>query len=280
MGFWSGFEGLTGHKPGAFKGFNLKDILDKDMWERRERLNQGRRLEETGIPDTTMVYRGRGKPGAFGPVVGQQRQAQETPQVIPQAHQARHSRVVAGVYPPANVTTQGISWPNIQAQMLRDPLKGAGSMRIPTEELMGTQRQRVQQNPRQFRVSDMMIPTSDLTAEKKTVRTEYDDPNKSNTTVQTVVEKGKPSSIMNLVNQTYPQLNRTNQRAGYQTWPRHSGNAPGGFEGLLNRVVGWEGFNPASWAELARKRYEEDMRRRAAWQLKPSGSLTDRQMRY
>ena len=37
MGFWSGFEELTGHRPGAFKGFSLKDILDKDMWERRER---------------------------------------------------------------------------------------------------------------------------------------------------------------------------------------------------------------------------------------------------
>ena len=55
MGFWSGFEGLTGHQPGAFKGFSLKDILDKDMWERRERLNQGRRLEETGVPDTIVA---------------------------------------------------------------------------------------------------------------------------------------------------------------------------------------------------------------------------------
>ena len=40
MGFWSGFEGLTGHQPGAFKGFSLKDILDKDMWERTQRIRQ------------------------------------------------------------------------------------------------------------------------------------------------------------------------------------------------------------------------------------------------
>ena len=70
MGFWSGFEGLTGHRPGAFKGFSLKDILDKDMWERRERLNQGRRLEETGVKDTTAIYKGMAKPGLFGDVVG------------------------------------------------------------------------------------------------------------------------------------------------------------------------------------------------------------------
>ena len=70
MGFWSGFEGLTGHRPGAFKGFSLKDILDKDMWERRERLNQGRRFEETGVPETTNWYRGRGRPEMMGPRVG------------------------------------------------------------------------------------------------------------------------------------------------------------------------------------------------------------------
>ena len=40
MGFWSGFEGLTGHQPGAFKGFSLKDILDKDLWERKQRIRQ------------------------------------------------------------------------------------------------------------------------------------------------------------------------------------------------------------------------------------------------
>ena len=67
MGFWSG---LTGHQPGAFKGFSMTDIFDKDMWERRERLNQGRRLEETGVPDTTAIYKGMAKPGMFGDVVG------------------------------------------------------------------------------------------------------------------------------------------------------------------------------------------------------------------
>ena len=71
MGFWSGFEGLTGHKPGAFKGFSLKDIIDRDMWERRELLGgrQSRQFENTGVVPTTNVYKGMGKEGMFGDVV-------------------------------------------------------------------------------------------------------------------------------------------------------------------------------------------------------------------
>jgi hypothetical protein len=77
MGFWSGFEGLTGHQPGAFKGFSFKDILDKDMWERRERLGgrQSRQFENTGVVPTTNWYTGggttgRGRPEMMGPKVG------------------------------------------------------------------------------------------------------------------------------------------------------------------------------------------------------------------
>ena len=72
MGFWSGFEGLTGHQPGAFKGFSLKDIIDDDLWKRHERLGgrQSRQFEETGVVPTTAWYRGRGRPEMMGPRVG------------------------------------------------------------------------------------------------------------------------------------------------------------------------------------------------------------------
>jgi len=74
MSFWTGLlGGMTGHQPGAFKGFNLKDILDEDkrkLWVEHERLNQGRQLEETGAPETTWWYKGMGKPGLMGPKVG------------------------------------------------------------------------------------------------------------------------------------------------------------------------------------------------------------------
>ena len=86
MGFWSGFEGLTGHQPGAFKGFSLKDILDKDMWERTQRIRQqpgwseasgryekvGEPLfdERTGEKMMTNWYKGRGRPELMNPRVG------------------------------------------------------------------------------------------------------------------------------------------------------------------------------------------------------------------
>jgi hypothetical protein len=74
MAFWTGLlGGMTGHQAGAFKGFSLKDILDEDkrkLWVEHERLNQGRQLEETGVPETTWWYKGMGKPELMGPKVG------------------------------------------------------------------------------------------------------------------------------------------------------------------------------------------------------------------
>ena len=224
MAFWTGLEGLTGHRPGAFSGFRMKDILDKDMWEMRERLNQGRRLEETGVPDTTAVYRGMGKPGAFGPVVGQPRQAPVQPQV------AKRNFPTPGVYPPANVTTQGISWPSIQSQRLMDPRISSG-------------------------------PGFTGEAEKTTVKKIIDDPNTPNTITETIKEK-VPSSIMNLVNQTYPHLDRTNQIGNAQVWPRLGGNIPGGSQGLLQRAMNWEGFSADAWKDLIRRKWEERQRQR------------------
>jgi len=53
----SGVRGLAEALTGSnFAGFKMRDIFDKDRWTRRERVNQGRRLEETGIPDYTYDY--------------------------------------------------------------------------------------------------------------------------------------------------------------------------------------------------------------------------------
>jgi len=46
-------EALTGSN---FAGFRIGDIFDEDRWSRREREHQGKRLEETGIPDYTYDY--------------------------------------------------------------------------------------------------------------------------------------------------------------------------------------------------------------------------------
>ena len=87
MGFWSGFEGLTGHQPGAFKGFSLKDIIDDDLWKKKQRTWSGKmlpqgateaerqrdlRFSRGGEPMMTNWYKGRGAGGV--PIQGDQRE--------------------------------------------------------------------------------------------------------------------------------------------------------------------------------------------------------------
>ena len=219
MGFWSGFEGLTGHRPGAFKGFSFKDILDKDMWERRERLGgrQSRQFEETGVVPTTNWYKGMGRPEMMCPRVGaadvssgtQPRMGvgrdrpfpitppamaiQESPRVDktfpPFAEQ--HAEIMRNRYPRISQDTLRAArpWPNIQAQMLPDPSQGVRGMRIPTAELMGTQVPQVQPNRRPFQISNMKIPPAELMGDKKTVREIFADPTKSDKITETITQK-------------------------------------------------------------------------------------------
>jgi hypothetical protein len=203
MGFWSGFEGLTGHRPGAFKGFSFKDILDDDLWKRHERLGgrQSRQFEETGVVPTTAWYRGRGRPEMMGPRVG----AAGVPPVDPAAivresprvdktfppFAEQHAEIMRKRYPRISQDTLRAARPlaNIQAQMLSDPLQGVGSMRIPPAELMGTQVPQVQPNRRPFQMSDMTIPPAELMGDKKTVKKIFADPNKSDEITETVTQK-------------------------------------------------------------------------------------------
>jgi len=71
MSFWTGLEALSGHKPGAFTGFSMKDLFEKDMWEIRDRLGgkQSRQFENTGVVPTTAWYKGMGRPEMMGDVV-------------------------------------------------------------------------------------------------------------------------------------------------------------------------------------------------------------------
>jgi len=190
MGFWSGFEGLTGHKPGAFKGFSLKDIIDDDLWKRHERLGgrQSRQFEETGVVPTTAWYKGMGRPEMMGPRVGAAgvtpvdpasrvpftrrqggftgpRLAQESPRIDktfpPYAEQ--HAAIMRNRYPGGPATVRAARpWANIQAQMLSDPRQGVEGMRIPPAE---------------------------LTADKTTVKKVFADPNKSDEIIETIKEK-------------------------------------------------------------------------------------------
>ena len=56
---------LTGHRPGAFEGFQMKDLFDKDRWERKQRQVQNPRFADEGLPpQMTNWYKGRGTPEA------------------------------------------------------------------------------------------------------------------------------------------------------------------------------------------------------------------------
>ena len=208
MGFWSGFEGLTGHRPGAFKGFSLKDIIDDDLWKRHERLGgrQSRQFEETGVVPTTAWYKGMGKPEMMGPRVGaaetgvrENRLMDERPDMFAGANQRafdattlanqRRRDALWGSGPSVAHVRAARPWPNIQAQMLSGPRQGVSGMRIPPAELMGTQVPQVQPNRRQFQMSDMTIPPAELMGDKKTVREIFADPNKSDKVTETITQK-------------------------------------------------------------------------------------------
>lgn len=228
MGFWSGFEGLTGHKPGAFTGFSLKDILDKDMWERRERLNQGRRFEETGVPETTNWYRGRGRPEMMGPEVGaaevgvKENLLSSNPDMYAGVNQRafdaatlanqQRRNALWGSGPAVAHTRAARPWANIQAQMLGDPRQGAESMRIPTAELMG---------------------------EKTTVKKTFADPSVSDTITETIKEKVPTGSAQ---------------------W----GNVqhPPNWQDRINPTSLMNILNPSAWQDVIRRKFEERQRAR------------------
>ena len=78
MSFWTGLEAFTGHRPGAFTGMTMKDLFDRDMWDRLPQTWSGqmgtpahleanpmdRRLTRGGEPMMTNWARG----GAAAPV--------------------------------------------------------------------------------------------------------------------------------------------------------------------------------------------------------------------
>ena len=114
MAFWTGLlAGATGHQPGAFKGFSLKDILDEDMWTKAQRIRQQPGWDEglgryakvgeplfndrTGEPVMTNWYKGMGKPELMGPVVGAAGtpSGRQTPQPSRTALMKQHQMAVA-----------------------------------------------------------------------------------------------------------------------------------------------------------------------------------------
>ena len=116
---------LTGPRPGAFEGFQMKDLFDNDRWERRDRKFPSPRYVEEGLPTPqTAWYKGRGTPEAN---VIKTRDAGGAP-----IYQGPQQQATAKTFalPPR---------PNIQSQPLSDPLAsgarwGGGAALLPERE--------------------------------------------------------------------------------------------------------------------------------------------------
>ena len=253
MGFWSGFEGLTGHRPGAFKGFSLKDIIDDDLWKRHERLGgrQSRQFEETGVVPTTAWYKGMGRPEMMGPRVGAAgvtpvdpaaivrrraggfsgpRLTQESPRVDktfpPYAEQ--HAAIMRNRYPGGQTTVRAARpWANIQAQMLGDPRQGAHGQ-----------------------------------ADRTTTIKKFADPNKSDEETTVIKDKiqGGPA-----YNRPPPNWMMRTGLAGEGYFGRPTTfSSPTRPEGALASSAQptsiMNMFNMQAWQDLARRKWEERMR--------------------
>jgi len=121
---------LTGHRPGAFEGFQMKDLFDKDRWNREQRTWSGQRTptgpndlrtNRAGEPMMTNWYKGRGTPEAN---VIKTRDAGGAP-----IYQGPQQQANAKLFPlrPS---------PRVQAQALSDPLSsgakwGGGAALLP-----------------------------------------------------------------------------------------------------------------------------------------------------
>ena len=266
MGFWSGFEGLTGHRPGAFKGFKLKDIIDKDMWERRERLNQGRRFEETGVPETTNWYRGRGRPEMMGPRVGA-----ASPQVQLNAAEKRVSdlmrdqgmQTVQNMQPNA-VVSRARPWPNLQAENLLTPSWAGSAAHTDRDVGMGANRFLQLGDPRNIRSGPDLPPASGFRS--PAVGMLRREP------VQRVVPPTPPGVTDEFkFGQWFPVNNQADEKTVIQNFadPLKPNKITTTFEtkeqpqsqptSIMNM------FNVDAWRDLARRKWEERMRARRGY---------------
>ena len=157
MGFWSGFEGLTGHQPGAFKGFSLKDIIDKDLWERKQRTWSGQmeptgpgdlRLSRGGEPMMTNWYKGR---GAGGGAADQPRMAIGRDRPFP---------ITPRQQPAQDQTFPYIPTPRAQARNLLTPSWAGAALSEDRDVGMGANRFLQLGDPRNIRSGPDLPPAS------------------------------------------------------------------------------------------------------------------------
>ena len=277
MGFWSGFEGLTGHQPGAFKGFSLKDIIDKDKWERIDRKFPSPRYAEEGLPaPQTAWYKGMGRPEMMGPRVGaadvssgaQPRMGVGRDRPFPITPRQQPRMAIGRDRPfPMLPQTGGrtktfpyIPTPRAQATNLLTPSwEGAGAS-ADRDVGMGANRFLQLGDPRNIRSGPDLPPASmvDKTIVKKT----FADPAISDTVTETIKEK-VPTGSAQWGNSRHPPNWLQRMDEGYFGRPRSEQAAnwqpdAGAKAKPMWGLMDW-------YRDLARRRHEEAMRARGGY---------------
>ena len=242
MGFWSGFEGLTGHRPGAFKGFSLKDIIDKDMWDRLPRTWSGkmgtpahlkanpmdRQLTRGGEPMMTNWYKGGGM--LAEPTTGEAAHTQH----------AMANRPVRPVHYP----NMGATYPAMPAQAQTRPLAPKPNLNpqpVPGfYPYSGRTHGGGMVDPNWSSATAVNRPPT--MANKKTVKKIFADPTKSNEIIETIEEKVPTGSAQ---------------------W----GNVqhPPNWQQRFDRPSIMNMFNMQSWQDVARRKWEERMKARRGY---------------
>ena len=109
MSFWTGLEALSGHRPGAFTGFKMRDLLEKDMWERLPQTWSGKRGTSAHLKANPMDQRfgmsGRPMMTNWYTGQGQQSLVRQTP-VAPVPSLYPRQQGITGVQGQARVQTR------------------------------------------------------------------------------------------------------------------------------------------------------------------------------
>ena len=264
MGFWSGFEGLTGHRPGAFKGFSLKDVLDEDMWKMVDRKFPSPRYAEEGLPaPQTAWYKGMGRPEMMGPEVGAAGVPVKESQIPSVRHDAptyqerfdattlanQQRRNALWGSGPATVSAAR-PWANIQSQMLSDPGQGDIASQAEQNRLRAIN----SGNPDALRAAGITPAMGDIQrepamADKTIVKKTFADPNQSDTVTETIKMK---EPIGPAYNRHPPNFMMRTGVMGED----YFGRPPTSIMNMLNMQ---------SWQDVARRKWEERMRARRGY---------------
>jgi len=272
MSFWTGLEAFTGHKPGAFTGFSMKDLFEKDMWEIRDRLGgkQSRQFENTGVVPTTAWYKGMGRPEMMGDVVRRPYAGVPVPtnewvnpntQASPvQMNQLGTAQAQTRALPPRpNLNPQPVpGWtaPRNPAEVIQetgryygmgDPYSGWGGYLGSAKNAhmgMGASGYRVPPVPQ---YDSTMGQTADMT----TVRKITDDAS-PNTITQTIKQQVPANPTKTLMNMNQPGfLEKLGSSIGEQWGNLWDGSV------IRHGAGAWDAMK-----DLSRKRHEEEMLRR------------------